>query len=612
MQMVSANQAQPISCGRRMIFGKEIQRRMSESLRAEIIGERQRREAFFQGGSTRTKTELLALIREGRQEAIENLLFFASPDAFLRFMQPLRQGIRDGFNTAGEGLQKRYLRFLADLALALRSFLPRWNLQNADRHCEAALADIQIEAEADKIQVLVVELAARVSNITESLLAEWRTETTARLKAEQAADPEGEAASLVGNSVGEYLDNLSAELATSHLRRIAEMRAAGQTLTELSNDYGAFLQYTLYLGASFATINPPLVDTAWVADPERWNPVVGSIIADNPEADADALARLVTLEVILANMRLLRPIFLLTQGRMGCVCLQVNPNQHGDAATMISDALFIYGQMRNKLDDGVPNVVFKLPGTKAGMEACRALGQRGIGATITVNFGLFQHLPFAEVIREGQSIFSCLVEMNGRLAYPVRDELLAKLDELAACGVDEARAREAAAWAGVAVLKRLYRLLNHKRFDLSQVKPLVASLRIYKGDSYERLPSAFPDITESIGASIISVFPNVRRPFDAQPEFELDPQRIEVPVSDDILEVLTHSEIFKQAYYVADRDWVPQGDDRFRPDYELTLEDEAGTAAWAPVHNTLTEFCNSYDAFVQRILEYKHISNKRQ
>jgi hypothetical protein len=277
---------------------------------------------------------------------------------------------------------------------------------------------------------------------------------------------------------------------------------------------------------------------------------------------------------------------------------------------MISDALSSYEEMRDKLGGGVPNVVFKLPGTKAGLEACRALTGQGIGTTITVDFGMFQHLPFAQAIHESQAIFSCLVEMSGRLAYPVRDELLAKLDELGNHGIDEAKAREAAAWSGIAVLKRLYRLLNKRGYNLRQAKPLVASLRIYEGNGYESLPNAFPDITEIIGASIISVFPNVRRPFDAQPEIDLHPRRIESPISDDILEVLTHSEIFKQAYYVADRDWMPEGDSRFRPDYELTLTDEAGTAAWAPVYNTLTQFCDSYDTFVQRIVARKQMLGK--
>jgi hypothetical protein len=585
---------------------------MKESLRAEIIRERQQREAWDQKGSSDAETDVLALIRHGAgQEALENLLFFTAPGTFALYVSSLREALVNDLNKADKRIQKRYLRFAIDLTLGLRSVLPRWNLQNEAHHGERAMTDVQLQAEADRTRSLVQQLAARSPAAAEELLTEWRAEATARLKAEQAPDPTSAAASLVGSSVAEYLDNLSAELARSNLRRIAEMRLDGQTLTEVSNDYAAFLEYTLYLGASFATINPPLVDIAWVADPERWNPVVDSLIAGNPDADEDALARLVTLEIVLANMRLLRPIFLLSEGRMGCVCLQVNPHKHGDSAAMTTDAFLIYEEMRRSLDGGVPNVVFKLPGTMAGLEACRALGERGVGSTITVNFGMFQHLPFAEAIHAGHSIFSCLVEMNGRLAYPVRDELLSKLDELGAYSIGEAKAREAAAWAGVAVLKRLYKLLNQRGYDLGQIKPLVASLRIYQGDGYQRLPSAFPDITESVGASIISVFPNIRRPFDAQPEIELDPRRIERPISDDILDVLTHSEIFKQAYYVGDRSWVTEEDGRFRPAYELTLADEIGTAAWAPVHKTLTEFCNSYDSFVQRILKRKQMLHAR-
>jgi len=567
-----------------------------ESLQGAIAQERQQRESCDHAG-------LMPSIGRGEgQEALENLIFFASPADFCSSLGMFRREMAARFSALDTVLQERSLHFLAGLILALHSFLPRWNLQNADRHDDAALTDIQVEAEAQKTQALISELAAQAPTIAARFLARMQAETTARSKAE-GADPQGEAGAPLGESVGEYLNNACAELARSNLRRIAEMRVAGQTSTEVSNDYAAFLQHALYLGASFVTCNPPLVDVAWTADPERWDPIVDSIIRDNPEADQDGLARLVTLEIVLSNMRLLRPIFLLTAGQMGCVCLQVNPHNHGDASAMTTDALSIYEKLRSRLGGGVPNVVFKLPGTQAGLEACRILTGQGIGVTITVNFGMFQHLPFAEAIDAGEAIFSCLVEMNGRLAYPVRDELLTKLNELATYGIDEAQAHEAAAWAGVAVVKRAHRLLRQKGYDPGRIKLLIASLRIYEGKVYENLPSAFPDVTEILGAGIISVFPNVRRPFDAQPDLVLDPRRTESPVPAEILETLTHSEIFKQAYYVADRDWIPEEDERFRPDREIRLQDEAKVAAWPPVHNTLSEFIRSYDSFVARILE---------
>jgi len=583
-----------------------------ESITGEIEKERQRREAS-------ANDDPIALIREGRGgEMLENLLFFTPPRDFLSHIDQLRTRLKARFDGSNEGLQISCLCFLVDLSLGLGSFLPRWSLQNAERHGEAILADVEVEREAEKTGDLAINLSAQAPAIADKLLSAWRVETTARFEAEKSQDPGDEATAKVGNSIGEYLDSMSTDIASSNLRRIAEMRAKGRTPTDLGNDYARFLQYAMYVGASFVTTNPVLVDIAWKSDPARWDKVVDDIIAHDPGADADkapsewrhpsdTLVRLLTMEIVLDNMRRLRPIFLLTRGKSGYVCLQVNPRKHGDADYMVPYALSTYEDMRAKLDGGVPNVVFKLPGTKAGLEACAALTKRGIGCTITVNFGLFQHLPFAQAIGEGQALTSYLVEMNGRLAYPVRDELLARLDELADYGIDEAKAREAAAWAGVAVLKRLHRLLTEKGYDPSRVRPLVASLRIYEGDGYENLPGSFPDITETLGTGVISVFPNVRRAFDGVPEIGLKPRQVEEEIAAEILEVLSHSEIFRQAYYVADRDWVPQEDERFRPIYELTLQDEAGTFSWAPVHHTLMQFIGSYDTLIRRVLERKQL-----
>lgn len=570
------------------------------TLKAAIDRERQRKE-------TLAETGLAPLIRQGKgQAALENLIFFTTPARFLTHWAELQGEIRKNLARTDGNLQEYYLRFLVELTLSLRSFLPCWNLQDTTRYGDEALTGAQIQTTAGQSQALANEVAARAPAAVEKLLAEWRAETAARLKAENAAEPEGEAAGLVGHSIDEYLTCIRAEIDRSHLRRIAELRQAGLTSTEISNDYAAFLPYALYLGASFVTCNPPLVDMALAAEPTRWLPVVDRILAENPEADDDTLARLVTAEVVLANMRLLRPIFLLTGGEMGYVCFQVNPHKHDDAAAMVADALLVYEQFQANFDGGVPNVVFKLPGTRAGLEACRALTQRGIGVTITVNFGMFQHAPFAEAIQAGQAMCGCLVEMNGRLAYPVRDELLAKLDQLAARGIDESQAREAAAWAGVAVMKRLHSFLLERGYDLHRIRPLVASLRIYEGPGYENLPGAFPDITEMIGTGILSVFPNIRRAFDQQPEMKLEPRRIETPIPADILSRLAHSEIFRQAYYVAELDGP-----HFKPEVELALADTGAVAAWLPISNTLTEFVKSYDTFVGRIRERKQVRQRR-
>jgi hypothetical protein len=193
--------------------------------------------------------------------------------------------------------------------------------------------------------------------------------------------------------------------------------------------------------------------------------------------------------------------------------------------------------------------------------------------------------------------------MNGRLAYPVRDELLARLAELKAHGIEESDAREAAAWSGVAVVKKLQRLMLQKGYDTSRIRPLVASLRIYKeGVGYDRLPSPYPDITETLGVAVITVFPDVRHAFDLEPSMNLRGTSVDEPVPEAALRVLAHSEVFRQAYYVADRKWVEHDDEHFRPRRPLTLEDVEDVAQWEPVRATLGQFGQSYDHFLSRLL----------
>ena len=545
--------------------------------------------------------DLLPLISQGDvQQALELLLFFLPPHESEHRTRALLVQLDRGFTDMAEPMPSEALRFAVELAKWLWSFLPRWNLQDGARWGKAVLS----EAHVTSLASMAAECVRRWSTLAPAAAArlhlEYHADTGRRLKAEAVKESEAEATAFVGDSLEAYLASFRRSVTTSHLRQIAELRHAGAAPTEISNDYAAFFPWSFFLGASFITCNPPLVDLAWVADPAGWNPQIDRLLSEELEAEADILARRVTLEIVLANMRLLRPVFLLTDGRMGCVSLQVNPRRHDNPTSMIDDSLSLYDELTERLGGGVPNVVFKLPGTQAGLQACRELTRRGIGVTITVSFGLFQHLPFAEVIRGGTAIFSTLAHMSGRLAFPVRDELLGKRDELARLGFDEGRLRRAAAWSGVLVLKKLHRMLDQRGIPLDRVRPLIASLRIYEGPLHAGLPSPMPDITEVIGTRIVTIFPNVRRAFDACAAIDLRPGAIAEPPPAEALEVLRHSEIFRQAYYAGEGTADPQ-DELFRPEHLLRLEDESATFAWAPVHNTLTEFIQAYDTFVRRI-----------
>ncbi len=565
-----------------------------ERLRAEILEE-------FKGRRGLSLEELLRSIRQGNvAQAIDEVFFYTLPKDFASVVGGVERALRSGFASASGGEQAWNLEFATELATRLSSYLPRWNLMDAARHGRSALSLEEVQVWAGRAKDMALWMAVEQPTVAGALLAERRAEVAVRFKAEALPEATAAAQAWVGDSLEDYLTNFHRAVEASNLRRIAELRAEGKTRSEISNDYAAFLPYVLHLGASFVTCNPPLVDIAWQADPPRWNAVADRLLAADPEAGGDDLARQMTLEVVLSNMHLLRPIFLLTAGQTGCVSLQVNPKRHDDAESMIRDATSIYQELRRRLNGGVPNVVFKLPATWAGLRACRALTCDGIGVNITVNFALFQHLRFAEAIRSGHSLFSVLSHMSGRLAFPVRDELLAKLGELARHGIDESQLRQAAAWSGIIVLKRLHQLLLAGGYDLARVKPLIASMRIYEGEIYRGLPSPIPDISEVVGTGILTVFPNVRRAFDSLPKLEIGARQIEASPPEWVLPVLAHSEIFRQAYYVQGQGWGDDGDE-MRPEHVLALEDASATADWLPVRNTLAEFCKAYDVFVERI-----------
>jgi hypothetical protein len=547
---------------------------------------------------------LVEMIISGQgQLAADTLVFFSKPSGFHSQLTAVRESLVGLFPPATSANQRASMSFLCDMTLDLSSLLVRWNLLGSGSNTESTLTEADIQTECTKNVATLLKWEKMAPRASLQLLSGLKNDETARLTAERAQDPGAQAKATVGSSICDYMANATSTISSSNLRRIAEMHFSGLTRTELGNDYAAFLRHAMYLGASFVTTNPVMVGMAWEADPAHWDPIMGSLVAANPEADEDQLARLATLEVVIVNMRFLRPIFLLTNGTMGYVSLQVNPKKHGDAQAMIADASDIYRRLQSRLNGLIPNVIFKLPATLAGLEACRSLTSRGIGVNITVNAGLFQQLRFAEAIKQGYAPYSALTEINGRLAYPVRDELLRRLPELATKGTDEADVREAAAWAGVAVVKKLHALLESKSYDLNRIRPLVASTRVYKDHpGYERLPSRYPDITETIGTGIITVFPDVRRAFDDEGNLPLSPHRVAEPVPGHVLETLANSQMFRQAYYVTGQEWVVGEDQRFRPDHELALEEEAAVAAWPPVRDTLAQFVNGYDRFVQRLM----------
>lgn len=560
-------------------------------LRARIAAERER-ELHLPADGVYQRIAAGDILR-----ATGKLLFHTPPAQFPAVLKTVLDTILDLYPGADDVLRRHMLEFLVKLGIDLRSFLPNW-------HLAQELPPGAIVEAADRVLKLLSQLERWDGPPRDALLNALRQETRARLKAEgisEAGELEEMVCRLVGDSLSHYVVMIGEEINRSNLIEVARARFRGDTITQLGNDYAAFLQYAVWLGASFVTTNPVLVKIAWDTDPDFWNRRVDELIlsrytparlrellagpTDELTRTVTAINSLVTMAVVEENCRLLRDIFLVTEGREGYVSLQVNPKNHRDAEVMIREALELYAGLQERLG-GVPNVVFKLPATAAGKTAAEALTARGIGVNITVNFSVFQEAGFGEVLQRGHALVAYLALMNGRMATPVRDEMKEK-------GVPGGV--EAARWAGVEVARKAFHRLYDPPsagglgIDAGRVKLLIASLRIYE--------DWFPDISELWGCPVMTIFPNVRRAYDAHPR-PFDGQAVLRETPADVLQTLLQSEIFRQAW------WMPGDAEEHRPARVLTLEpaDAEALAQWPPMAQTLGQFIQLYDQMGEMVL----------
>lgn len=536
--------------------------------------------------------------------ATGTLLFHTPPADFVGRLKWVLDTVTGLFPEADAGLQKNMLDFLVKLGIDLRTFLPNWVLMEG-------LDQAAISSAAERVTSVLAELIEYGADVSAGIAATLHSETVSRLKAE---DVDGEEAAsiadqLLGSSLVDYVSNTAAELNSSNLIEVARARFRGETITELGNDYAAFLQYVIWLGGSFVTTNPVLIKMAWDIDPEFWNARVDELIrsqyspaqlrgilaGSSDEGLDEAIASinsLVTMAVVEENCRLLRDVFLVTGGKAGYVSLQVNPKNHYDGEAMVEEAKALYADLDSRLN-GVPNVVFKLPATAAGLFAAEKLTAEGIGVNITVNFAVFQELGFGKVLSEGQALVAYLALMNGRMAYPVRDDLKENNIE---GGVEAAR------WAGVEVARKSYHGLYDSKEDgglgisTERVKLLIASLRIY-GDW-------LPDISELWGCPVITIFPNVRRTWDSHVrDFDGNAVLGITPAED--IEIMLKGEVFRQAW------WMPGDSVEQKPARQLTLDPKGAEdlIEWPPVANTIGQFIDLYDQMGEMVADrMKHLA----
>jgi transaldolase len=220
------------------------------------------------------------------------------------------------------------------------------------------------------------------------------------------------------------------------------------------------LNYAIENGAVGATCNPVIAFGILKKDIAMWRSRIEALLGDLPGATEDQIGWKVVEEMSVRAAKLLEPAFEEHGGRNGRLSIQTDPRYFRDAGAILENAMAF-----NLL---APNMIVKIPATRAGIVAIEEATHRGLSINATVCFTVPQCIAVAEAVErglrrresEGKDIKAmgpvCTI-MVGRL-----DDWLKVSLEKRPITVDPGYLE----WAGVAVFKKTYGIFRQRGYRL--------------------------------------------------------------------------------------------------------------------------------------------------
>jgi transaldolase len=287
------------------------------------------------------------------------------------------------------------------------------------------------------------------------------------------------------------------------------------------------LRYAIENGAVGATCNPVIAVGILKKEMALWRPRIQELMRELPGATEDQIGWKLIEEMSVRAAKLLEPAFAEHRGRNGRLSIQTDPRLFRDAGAIVEQAVAFTAL--------APNMIVKIPATKAGIAAIEEATHRGISINATVCFTLPQCIAVAEAVErglrrreaEGKTIESmgpvCTI-MVGRL-----DDWMKVLLERREISVDPGVTE----WAGVAVFKKTYAIFRKRGYRL---RLLSAAFRNHMHWS------------QLVGADAVISPPSAwQKRFNAS-DIEVRP-RIDDPVEPKVVEALLgHFPDFRKAY----------------------------------------------------------------
>jgi transaldolase len=220
------------------------------------------------------------------------------------------------------------------------------------------------------------------------------------------------------------------------------------------------LTYAIEHGAVGATANPVIVGEVLKKEMPLWKERIAAMLHEMPRATEEELGWKLVEEMSAKAAALLKPVYDKYKGWNGRLSVQTDPRLHRDGERITEQAVHF---------DGIaPNIIVKIPVTKAGVWAIEETVYRGVSINATVCFTVPQALAVAEAVERGlkrrekdgkdiSRMGSVCTVMVGRT-----DDWLKVVAEKEGITTDPGYLE----WAGVAVFKRAYQIYREKKYRL--------------------------------------------------------------------------------------------------------------------------------------------------
>jgi transaldolase len=191
-----------------------------------------------------------------------------------------------------------------------------------------------------------------------------------------------------------------------------------------------------------------------------WKDRIKNIIAEKPTATEDEITWKVVEELSVKAAELLMPVFEREQGRKGRLSIQTDPRFYRDAERIVEQAVHF--------DSLAPNIIVKIPVTKAGVAAIEEATYQGVSINATVCFSVPQSLAVAEAVERGLNRREQEGQDVSRMG-PVCTIMVGRLDDwlkVVANRDDIVTEPHYLEWAGVAAMKKAYGVYQQKGYRL--------------------------------------------------------------------------------------------------------------------------------------------------